>query len=597
MVERKGRKLVCLALAAVLLLSGCGGRKTEVADASTTGFAQEETQTKELSVTELLSAVLSARKELDNAVTALEDQDPVTALGALDRLQEQSQRIAQSMDVTLAALGEDMPSVRETLENIQGILGLMEEMNQDLLRPWGELQVEYPLDILRQGDGIRVSLLVPYLDFLEQAMPTLEHLLTQARSLDLSMLGDVEDLEEKLEAGEDLLALYQQNPQVLHLLKNVLGAQEDRTYLLVAQNSAEIRASGGFPGSMGVVRIQDGVLQLEDFRKVYDVLSEYTPYQAKLTIQENVLFHGGLSVPRDADYCPDFERVAYVWALGYETRQGEEIDGVISMTPAVVQRLLAALEGEVTLSDGTVLNGENAVKALQYDLYFQYFGTEYVEGRYSLADSLFSEAARKIMECLLEHMDGTGAKACLDVVQESVADRTMLFWMADSDEQSLARTLGCSGGLNQDPASPQAGVYYSCTLASKMGWYLEMDTTMGQPKENVDGSCSYPITVVLTNTMTQEEFQQAGWYITGGAGGVIEGSVYFFAPAGGTVTDFRTDHVVPIQTDTYHDLDLGYMASFQIGMGKSVTVTYTVTTAPGAGELTFSTTPTLQAYH
>lgn len=237
------------------------------------------------------------------------------------------------------------------------------------------------------------------------------------------------------------------------------------------------------------------------------------------------------------------------------------------------------------------------MKALQYDLYFQYFGTEYVEGRYSLADSLFSEAARKIMECLLEHMDGTGAKACLDVVKESVADRTMLFWMADSDEQSLAQALGCSGGLNRDPASPQAGVYYSCTLASKMGWYLQMDTTMGQPRKNADGSFSYPITVVLTNTMTQEEFQQAGWYITGGAGGAIEGSVYFFAPAGGTVTDFQTDHVVPVQTDTYHDLDLGYMTSFQIGMGKAVTVTYTVTTAPGAGELTFSTTPTLQAYH
>lgn len=596
MVKRKGKRLACLILVA-MLLPGCGGKKTQTPDDGTAQSPPTQTQARELSVTELLTAVLSAREELDAAMTALESQDPVTALAALDRLQEQSQRIGQSLDVTLVALEDELPSVGKSLENIQGILGMMEEMNQNLLRPLGELQLEYPLDVLRQGDGIWVGQLVPYLDFLEQAMPTLEQLLTQARSLDLSMLGEVEDLEEKLKAGERLLELYHQDPKMLNHLKNILGAGEDRTYLLAAQNSAEIRASGGFPGSMGVVRIQDGVLRLEDFRKVYDVLSDYTPYQAKLTIQENALFHGGLSVPRDADYCPDFERVAYVWALGYETRQGEEIDGVISMTPAVVQRLLAALDGEVTLSDGMVLNGENAVKALQYDLYFQYFGTDYVEGRYSLADSLFSEAARKIMECLPEHMDGIGIKACLDVAKESVADRTMLFWMKDSGEQSLIEEMGCSGGLNRDPASPQAGIYYNCTIASKMGWYLELDATMGQPVENADGSSSYPITVVLTNIMTQEECQQAGWYITGGAGGAIEGSVYFFAPAGGTVQDFRATNSVSIQRDTYHDLDMGYMMPFQIGMGKSVTITYMVTTAPGAGELTFSTTPTLQAYH
>ena len=55
---------------------------------------------------------------------------------------------------------------------------------------------------------------------------------------------------------------------------------------------------------------------------------------------------------------------------------GQNVDGVISMTPAIVQKLLAAIDEEITLFDGLVLNGSNAARVLQYDLYYKYFGTE-----------------------------------------------------------------------------------------------------------------------------------------------------------------------------------------------------------------------------
>ena len=63
----------------------------------------------------------------------------------------------------------------------------------------------------------------------------------------------------------------------LPLLKAFLGGGSDRTYLLAAQNSTEIRASGGFPGSIGTITIVDGVLTIGDFNSVYDVLPYGTP--------------------------------------------------------------------------------------------------------------------------------------------------------------------------------------------------------------------------------------------------------------------------------------------------------------------------------
>ena len=139
---------------------------------------------------------------------------------------------------------------------------------------------------------------------------------------------------------------------------------------------------------------------------VYDVLS------TGITNVENNLFHGGLSAPRDACYCPDFERVAYIMALGYESRRRQE-DGVISLTPCLAQDVLAALDEEIKLFDGTVLNGDNATKLLQYDLYYKYFGKTYVQNNAVVCDQLFADAEKKTIQTLMENMGMDNWKAWL----------------------------------------------------------------------------------------------------------------------------------------------------------------------------------------
>jgi hypothetical protein len=168
--------------------------------------------------------------------------------------------------------------------------------------------------------------------------------------------------------------------------------------------------------------------------------------------------------------------------------------------------------------------------------------------------------------------------------------------MADEEEQSVIKQLGWHGGLNEDPENPKAGIYYNLTVASKMGWFLVMDTQMGERVKNEDGSYTYPITVTLSNELTEEEYNSVNYYVTGGSR-FIGGSTYFFAPAGGTVSDFSASNKVTIRTETYHDLQLGYMQIYNIYPGQPVTVTYNFTTAPGVETpLEFSKTPTLQEY-
>lgn len=595
---------LCICLMLAFLLVGCGKPDESLpsgeADSAQMGdetSVPEETK-RELSVTDLLKAVMTLKDDMETAVDDIKGGELDSADAKIEGVSQKTDTIRQSLDVTMENLGDSLPSLQTQMENIQDLLDLVDLASEKVLQPAIRQLQNHPVAEMRSGDGVSTKLICEYLDFAESLMPDIEVLVEQANSVDLSLVDSEGKIAGYLETTNELLELYRKDNSVISRMKSVFGADGDRLYVIAAQNSAEIRASGGFPGAIGTMRIRDGVLVMEDFKKVYDVLSSYTPAEAKITNIENLLFHGGLSAPRDADYCPDFERVAYIWALGYEAAQGEHVDGVISMTPSIVQKLLSVTGEEIKLFDGTVLNGDNAVKVLQHDLYFKYFSNDYVSGRTVISDQLFADAAKKTMQKLMENMELSDLTGYLSIAKDSFQDRTLMMWMDNETEQEIIAKLGWNGGLNTDPEKPQAGVYYNCTVASKMGWFLIMDAQIGERVKNEDGSYTYPITVTFSNDMTSEELRTASSYISGGNGGAIGGSAYFFAPAGGTVSDFTTNNGVAIENETYHDLQLGYMRIFNIYPDKPVTVTYNVTTAPGVDTpLTLSQTPTVQDYH
>lgn len=590
---------VCLVLVAALIAIGNIKLPTPApAPVPTEEITVATTEApKELTVSDLMREVTTLKKALEDAAEDLAEGNLELASLKFDNADTKAVTIRDSMAASLEAMGDSMPSLTAQMMNIQELTELVQLANRNLLQPLIVQLGEHPISGVLCEDGINVSIAWDYLDFLESRMPELTELVTRANSADLSIVDSDGDMTEYLDKLSQVLDIYQADPSVLAKMKTVLGADGDRLYVVAAQNSAEVRASGGFPGAVGSIQIRDGILVVNDFTKVYSVFATNTPPSANITQTEARLFHSGLSAPRDADYCPDFERVASIWALGYESKMGENVDGVVSMTPAIVQKLLAAIGEEITLFDGLVLDGSNAAKVLQHDLYFKYFGPEYVTNAAIVTDQLFADAAKKLVQKVMENLEPDDLMAYLSIAKDAFEDRTLMLWAKDEGEQALIRKLGWDASLNDDPRNPWAGVYFNCTIASKMGWYLAVDTQLGSGTRNEDGSYTYPMTVTFTNTITAEEVRSAQAYITSGAGGAYTGSAYFFAPAGGTVSDFQAPGAY-VQKDTYHDLELGFISSFSIAPGKSLTVTYNLTTAPGVDTVpVISRTPTMQEYH
>lgn len=583
--------IAVLALVLVLISSGKPSRQEEPAPNQT----EQPRQPQQSVVTTLVKpAFRSVMKDMKLVLEDIKENNLDSARKRIDGADRTLNSVRPAVNLSISLLGSDS-QLRKKLEKVQKLLDTADMALAEIALPAIDLLEAYPISGLKVGDGFDTKLVGRYLDFAESVMPQVETVLECANSIDLEELDSNGELTGYLDFANKVMNLVRKEKDIFRMLRSMIGVEEDRLYVLAVQNSVEIRASGGFPGSIGTMRVQDGVLTLGDFKSVTYVMSSRTPKDIKITKEEKKLFGylSGIQTPRDADLCPDFERVGQIWASAYEDLNREPVHGVISVTPHIVQRILTATGEEVELFDGMIFDGDNAMEVLLHDIYYKYFGKEYVSERGEITDELFADAAEKTMKMLTENIGISQLADYVPILKESFADRTLMVWMKDESEQSFIERMGWSGGLNADPENPEAGVYYNCILASKMGWYFRMDTAIGERTKNEDGSYTYPVTVTFYNDATAEELKHAGSYITGGLDGSIRSAAYFFAPAGGTVSDFSASNGQTISVQTYHGLELGFMDAFLLKPNDPITITYLVTTAPGVETpLVISQTPT-----
>lgn len=546
------------------------------------------------------------KNQLKNSVTCIKGQDYDGANAAILKVDRVAENIQEKLNKPLWRLAKGVPIVGKEISSVDELIGMLGDASDSVIKPAITQMSEYPLSSLKVGDGFNAALLSSYITFAEDMEPKVVALADQLQNLSLSpTLMKLADKDGKLtgyqEQLTEIVAEYKEIKDYLPAFKTILGSGEDRFYLLPAQNSSEIRASGGFPGSIGFIQIQDGVLTVGDFASVYDVLpGESMTNDVEISDVERMLYGEWYSErPKDACFNPDFRRVGYIMAKGYEEQNGRAVDGVITMTPAMIQSVLDMF-GEVTLSDGTVMNGENATKILQYDFYYKYFGKNsgYTRKQADLiTNGLFAETAKVAMSQFTSGFDIKYLKDYVQIFNDGMADRTIMMWMADEAEEAVMIESGCSGAINTGEANAVAGVYFSTPDPSKMGWFLDMTPEVVDSTKNDDGTITYNVKVTFNNVIDQDSLNKGTGYILGTNGGSIEGYLYFFAPVDGTIGNFNASNGISIKAAEYDGVQLGYNHLILIAPNRPVEITYTVTTAAGVTDaLTFSSTPTLQKY-
>lgn len=152
------------------------------------------------------------------------------------------------------------------------------------------------------------------------------------------------------------------------LLYGVVAAKPQATYLLLLQNNTELRPTGGFIGTYGILQVENGSIKEFFLKDIYQ-LDDNAPVDLAATPPAPLRQHFGRErlYVRDANWEPDFPTAAEdVLALYYAEGGTGRVEGVIALTPDIVLDLLDAL-GPVTV-EGITYDRSNFLDTLQYEV-------------------------------------------------------------------------------------------------------------------------------------------------------------------------------------------------------------------------------------
>lgn len=157
------------------------------------------------------------------------------------------------------------------------------------------------------------------------------------------------------------LPLLEDGLQASLVAPGLAGADAPRTYLILAQNNDELRATGGFITAAGIVQVENGEIAELTFNDSYAVDDFSKPYPTPpYPIEQYML--ADLWVFRDSNWSADFPTAAQQAASLYELGTGQTPDGVIALDMHALQSIVGAV-GPLTVAEASgLISGDNFIQ-------------------------------------------------------------------------------------------------------------------------------------------------------------------------------------------------------------------------------------------
>ncbi|HLD61271.1 MAG TPA: DUF4012 domain-containing protein, partial [Patescibacteria group bacterium] len=236
-----------------------------------------------------------------------------------------------------------------------------------------------------------------------------------------------------------------EDPAEQNLLREALGFGEPRTYLLLLLNNTELRPGGGFIGTYGVIRMNQGSAEIVKVEGT-EILDNSAPKDLVSVPPEPIKKHLGVSkwYFRDSNWSPDFVSSSEKALELYSKERGvaaSEIDAVIGITPTVVEELLKII-GPIEV-DGLQLNSENFTEKVEYEVEYGYNEKGILRrDRKQLLGDLTHILGEKVRTTAFEHWSDY-----FDLARRMVAEKHVMVYMVNSEEQAIASNHGWTGEM------------------------------------------------------------------------------------------------------------------------------------------------------
>lgn len=278
---------------------------------------------------------------------------------------------------------------------------------------------------------------------LEESLPHLNRAAASIAAIDPSVVP--EEFRGRFLAAQTetpkLITTLERASKVAAILPAIAGADATKRYLVVFQNSTELRPTGGFIGGFALLDIDRGQVKNVEIPGggSYDLkgslrLALAAPQPLRL-INPRWQF-------QDANWSPDFPTSAQNLTHFYEQSGGPTTDGVIALNESLIERMLEVL-GPIELAKyGKTIDAKNFYPEIQKQVELDYDKAE------NKPKQILADMAPTLLTRLFAADQETLMKLA-GVLDEAVAIRDLQFWMRDESLQADVASLGWSGELKQ----------------------------------------------------------------------------------------------------------------------------------------------------
>ncbi len=262
------------------------------------------------------------------------------------------------------------------------------------------------------------------------------------------------------------LEVKQKMPQVLLLTENfldnsgifidLLGGNGPRKYLFLFQNNQEMRPTGGFIGSYGLLDINNGHV-----RKFFidGIFNPDGQLREKIVPPIPIQKVSATWSLHDSNWWPDFPTSAKKAISFYEKTGGPTVDGIITITPTVMQKLLE-ITGPIKMEEYDVtFNSQNFIEKAQYEVEIDYDKEE------NQPKKILADLAPQILEKIFNAKDINTVSKVLDVLSTSLNQKQILLYSENSDLQEIISQKGWSGEILDSPKD------YLCVINTNINGY------------------------------------------------------------------------------------------------------------------------------
>lgn len=223
---------------------------------------------------------------------------------------------------------------------------------------------------------------------------------------------------------------------------DVLGYNGPRKYLFLFENNQEMRATGGFIGSYGILDIGNGRV-----KKLFvdDIYNPDGQLKARVIPPAPIQKMSAVWTMHDANWFPDFPTSAEKVAWFYEKTGGPTVDGVIAITPELLQDLLK-VTGPIDMPEyGKIINADNFMEETQQEVEVDY-DKELNQPKKFLAD-----LTPKILDKVMSEKGIGSVLQTLKAFNTALSEKHLLLYSRNYNIQKLISNQKWSGEiLNTD---------------------------------------------------------------------------------------------------------------------------------------------------